>query len=51
MPAKGFLVIGPGANARNPTSVGYHFLVKKRQGMEFETLLVLVPEVFAAPLR
>ena len=51
IPAKGFLVIGPGAHARNPTSPGYHFLVKKRQGMEFETLLVLVPEVFATPLK
>jgi hypothetical protein len=51
IPAKGFLVIGPGANARNPTSVGHHYLVKKREGMEFETLLVLHPEVLAAPMK
>jgi hypothetical protein len=51
IPAESFLVIGPGANARNPTSVGHHFLVKKKQGVEFETLLMLNPEVLAAPLR
>ena len=51
VPSKGFLVIGPGIAARNPTSVGHHFLVKQRDGMEFETLLVLIPEVLAAPMR
>jgi len=51
VPGESFLVIGPGANARNPTSVGHHFLVKKKQGMEFETLLVLIPEVLAAPVK
>jgi len=51
VPAKGFLVVGPGANARNPSSVGHHFLVRKKEGMEFETLLVLHPEVLAAPLK
>jgi len=51
VPSKDFLVIGPGAHSRRPTSVGHHFLVKKKEGMEFETLLVLIPEVFAAPAR
>jgi len=51
IPAKGFVVIGPGANSRNPTSVGHHFLVRKKEGMEFEALLVLTPEVFATPVR
>ena len=50
-PPKGFIVIGPGANARNPSTVGYHFLTHKREGVEFETLLVLMPEVLAVPIR
>jgi len=48
---KGFLVIGPGANARNPSTVGHHFLTRTREGVEYETLLVLMPEVVAAPTR
>lgn len=51
VPSQDFLVIGPGAYSQRPTSLGHHFLVKKKQGMEFETLLVLIPEVFAAPAR
>jgi hypothetical protein len=51
VPSKGFLVIGPGANSRNPTSVGYHFLVRRKEGVEFESMLVVIPEVLAAPLR
>jgi hypothetical protein len=51
IPPKGFVVIGPGANSRNPICAGHHFLVRKKEGMEFETLLVLTPEVFATPVR
>jgi len=51
VPPKGFIVIGPGANARNPSTAGYHFLTHKREGVEFETLLVLMPEVLAATIR
>ena len=51
VPAKGFLVIGPGANSRNPVSVGHHFLVRKKEGVEFERVLVVIPEVLAAPMR
>ena len=51
IPPKGFLVIGPGANARNPSSAAHHFLVKKRDGMEFETLLILTPKAFATPIK
>jgi len=50
-PAKSLVVIGPGSAARNSSSVGYHFLVRKKEGVEFETLLVLVPEVLAAPIK
>ena len=51
VPAEGYLVIGPGVNARNPMSVGHHFLIRKKEGMEFETLLVLSPKVLAAPMK
>jgi hypothetical protein len=51
VPPKGFLLIGPGANARNPATVGHHFLTHKREGVEFETLVVLMPEVLATPIR
>ncbi len=51
IPSGNIVVIGPGAESRRPSSVGYHFLVHRKEGMEFETVLVLVPRVFAAPLR
>ena len=51
VPADGYLVIGPGINARNPVSIGHHFLTHEREGIEFETLLVLHPKVLAAPLK
>jgi hypothetical protein len=51
IPPKGFLLIGPGANARNLSTVGHHFLTHTREGVEFETLVVLMPEVLAAPIR
>ncbi len=51
LPTDSFLVIGPGARARNVATAGHHFLVHTKEGVEFETLLVLIPEVVAAPLR
>ena len=51
IPPKGFLLIGPGANARNPSTAGHHFLTHTREGVEFETLLMLMPEVLATPIR
>lgn len=49
VPTKGFLVIGPAAGARRPTSIGHHFLVRERSGAKFETVIVLTPEVVVAP--
>ncbi|MDP7162061.1 MAG: hypothetical protein QF577_04355 [Phycisphaerae bacterium] len=51
MNAKDFLVIGPGAAARRPHSVGRHFFVRQKEGMEFETVLVLTPEVLDVPVK
>ena len=43
-----FVVIGPGAQAARRDSVAHHFLIKKRGGIQYETILALVPEVVAA---
>ena len=51
MSNKDILVIGPGAESRRPTSIGYHFLLHQRQNMPFETVLVLAIEVIKAPLK
>jgi len=48
---KDFLVIGPGTEARRPNSVGHHFFGKSKNGLEFETVLIVIPEVFAAPIK
>jgi len=44
-----FLVIGPGADSIKSTSVGHCFLMKQRDGLDFETLLIVKAEVLAAP--
>lgn len=49
-PPKGFLLIGPGRQVRRPSSPGQQFMVFDRQGLKFENIVVLVPEVFAAPI-
>lgn len=49
-PPGGFLLIGPGRQVRQPSSAGRQFMVRTRQGLDYETIIVLVPEVFVAPL-
>ncbi|MDP6546216.1 MAG: hypothetical protein QGH60_19730 [Phycisphaerae bacterium] len=44
-----FLVIGPGAASRRPHSVGRHFFIEKKQGMDFEIVLVLTPTAEMLP--
>jgi hypothetical protein len=51
VPSNDVLIIGPGAMARRSSSPGHHFLMRQKDGMEFETVLLLMPEVFAAPLK
>jgi len=51
VPAKDILIIGPNAVSRRRSSAGHHFLVRKKKGLDFETVLILSPEVFAAPLK
>jgi hypothetical protein len=50
VPDKGFVLMGPGSQSRRTSSLGRHLLVKQRQGMPFETILVIVPELFSAPI-
>ena len=49
--SRDFIVIGPGIESRRDSSVGYHFLVKQREGIELETVVVILPEVFAAEVK
>ena len=39
------LVVGPGAESRQPYSVGRNFLVHEKDGLECETILVIVPTI------
>ena len=50
VPRGDFVVVGPGSQSRRASSVGHHFLVRDKKGVEFETLIVLMPEVVAAAL-
>ena len=51
VPNKGLLVIGPGQRSQDPYSLGHHFLTDSRQGVRYETVVVMIPELFAAPRR
>ena len=51
VPAGGFILIGPGREVSRKSSPGYHFLVHEMKGLEFETVVVIAPEVFAAPIK
>ncbi len=49
--SRDFLLLGPGIESRRNSSVGHHFLVKQREGIELETVVVIMPEVFAAEIE
>ncbi len=51
VPRGDFLLIGPAAESRRPSSPGRHFLIHRRQAMEYETVVIIAPEVFAAPVK
>ncbi|MHC4982509.1 MAG: hypothetical protein ACYTF6_05000 [Planctomycetota bacterium] len=50
LPSKDILVVGPGSQSRRSSSIGSRFLVSQNNGVEHETVLIFMPEVFAAPL-
>lgn len=45
------IVIGPGAESRRPSSAAHHFLINTREGMDFETVLVLIPKTVRVMAR
>lgn len=47
LPSRDIIVIGPGSESSRTTSAAYNFLVAHRKGMEFERILVLVPQTWA----
>jgi len=47
---KDILVIGPTADARRGDSVGGCFLVGEKAGVAYETVLMVIPQVVAAPI-
>jgi len=51
MPAGDILVIGPGAESLRPNSIAHHFLTDEKKGVPFETVILLIPEVIAAPIK
>ena len=51
VPRGGFVMIGPGPEARRSTSPGRLLLTSEFRGARFETVLVILPEVFAVALR
>ena len=51
VPKGRYVLIGPGQAAARVTSPGYRFLTADVRGARLETLLVIVPEVFAAPAQ
>ena len=51
VPQGDFVVIGPGSASRRAGSAARHFLVKTREGMQFETVLVLMPQAVLAEAK
>lgn len=49
--SKDVIILGPGGEARRPFSLGKHFLIRQREGIDFETVIVLIPEVLAEPTK
>ena len=49
VPKGGVLVIGPNDQSRRPHSAGRSFLVNEKRGIPFETVQVLLPNVYASP--
>ncbi len=51
IPSGDFLVIGPNSASRRKWSPGRAFLLREKEGIPFETVQVLTPEVYAVPAR
>ncbi len=51
VPPGGIIVIVPSSQSSRTSSVGNHFLIRQREGISFETVLVLMPEAMTAPVN
>ena len=52
VPAGSFVLIGPNSHAQKRfLSPGYHFLMRQREGTDFESVLVLFPQAVAAAVK
>lgn len=51
IPPKGFLLIAPARAALNTSTLGHRFLIEQRDGLSFETVLIVLPEVIRKPIR
>jgi hypothetical protein len=47
VPVGGFILIGPSREVTRRSSLGHHFLVRDKDGVECETVVVISPEIFA----
>jgi len=45
VPNESFLLIGPGVMAHQPNSLGHYFFIAERDGIAFETVLILIPQI------
>ena len=50
VPPKGFLVIGPSREVAREYTLGNRFFIEMRDGLQFETVLILLPEVIRKPV-
>jgi hypothetical protein len=51
LPSKDVLIIGPGSQSSRSSSIAHSFLLSNKNGIQLETVLVLIPEVFAMPIK
>ncbi|MBT3278396.1 MAG: hypothetical protein HN909_03445 [Phycisphaerales bacterium] len=51
IPSGDFLLVGPGLDARRPTSIGNHFFTMQKKGMPYETMLLIRPRVYRLPTK
>jgi hypothetical protein len=51
VPNNDLVIVGPGDEARRPGSVANHFLMTEKQGLPFETVLIMIPSITRAASR
>jgi len=51
LPSRDVLVLGPGSHSARRSSIAHMLLTREIEGVEHETVLILIPEVFATPIR